>query len=223
MAWSAAPLVNAGWRGGQNGGTSSASLDTTGCDFFVMHMGSLALNGTPTDSKGNTWSTLTLQSQSAGSQLFYSVPTSVGTGHTFNIAATNGYPSCQVQGWSGADQSSPFSSENGNQTASTPSTSISTGSVTPNASGDLVVTGAAGYLLLTTMSIDNGFTISDDIPYDAVSSYDGAMAWKLQTGAVNPQWSWTGARNAAANIATFKAAAATTTTYHFLSLLGAGS
>ena len=74
-------------------GGSTGSVDTTGATILIAV--GVADSGTPsiTDSKGNTWNSLT---QVGGSfptyhrcRLYYVENPTVGTGHTFTVAGTN--------------------------------------------------------------------------------------------------------------------------------------
>jgi hypothetical protein len=103
---------------------------------------------------------------------------------------------------------SPFDKQNGSQNSV--NTSRQPGSVTPSEGGELIITGIAGELNTHgAFSINSGFTISHQKDFENPHNTPGAMAYLIQgaAAAVNPTWSWTGSKNGASTIATFKMAA----------------
>lgn len=202
-------IVNTGAAGDINTVTTSA-IDTTGADLIVIAISDYSgtVGATLSDSKSNTWTPLTGYTFPTENRerLYYCFNPTVGSGHTFTYSGSLTIACVQVQAWSGAS-SSPFDQENGGINNSS---GISTGSVTPSEDNELVVTGMS-FDSAATMSIDNGFTISDQVNFGSGNNYGGAMAYKVQTtaAAVNPAWSRDAgtSRNCAA-IATFKAAGA---------------
>jgi hypothetical protein len=201
------------WTPGSTGGTSDA-IDTTGADLLIL-CASIYAGGstsTPTDSKGNTWTPLTVQTNSGSSRnrLFYAEAPIVGTGHTFTYNAANIFPTFTVAAFSGTKQSGVFDVENGAFSASN-ITSFQTGSVTPGEDNELIVTGiTVDGEGLDNASIDGGFTITDYAKAVSGLRVGGGLAYLIQSGAAaaNPTWSWTTNQAPAATIATFKQAAA---------------
>lgn len=185
---------------GASTGATTGALDSSGANLIaICIVASGSASGiTVSDSKSNTWSVLT----SPGGVyllMYYCFAPTVGSGHTFSIAATNGYTSITVLGASGA-VASPFDQEN--QAAD-----YQPGSVTPSEDNELVLTalgfGSAG----GTSSVDSGFTKVEDLDFSGGNAYGIALAYKIQTSAaaVNPTWS-NSAGSAVSKIATFKAA-----------------
>jgi hypothetical protein len=90
-------------------------------------------------------------------------------------------------------------------------TALATGSVTPSAANELVVTaegqGAAGG---SPFTINLGFTITDQKAQVGGQADGGGLAYLIQTTAtaVNPTWTGVSNGNMVVTIATFKAAAA---------------
>ncbi|SRR6266436_3581628 len=195
-----------------NNDATTGSIDTTGADLIVIHIAQSKTTtlGTVSDSKGNTYTALTLESCSSGdvkSQLLYSKAPTVGSGHTFSYNGTGKAGVISVQAWSGANTSAPFDVGNGEIDGGL--TSAAVGSVTPSVDNELVVTGispGSGYQ--TSLTIDSSFTVSDKTVYSGGVNFSEGMAYKVQTtaAAVNPTWSWDTSDFSAANIATFKAA-----------------
>jgi len=206
MTYPSAPLVTAE-AGGLNGATTSA-IDTTGVTLIVVIVNWYAVTtavATLTDSKGNTYTGLTQRGNaSIASRIFYCLAPIVGSGHTFTVAGTSTYSSIEVQGWNGNATSSVVDTQNG--TGVSTSSTQQTGSVTPSENNCLIV---AGMLFASsgTVSINSGFTISDQIAYSAPANYGAAAAYLVQTtaGAVNPTWTATSA-DKVSSIAVFKPA-----------------
>jgi hypothetical protein len=214
MGWSA-PLVAATGTTSSNAATTG-SLDTTGCDFFAL-IGTSLSETTPlaiTDSKSNSWNALTLypiNSNNRSIQIHWSRPTSVGTGHTFTGTLSGQFPGIVVMGFSGSDASPYDGTENGNAPGGTVTTR-QPGSITPSQADCLLITGAMLDLHTgANPDIGGGFTLGAFLPFTSGQSVATGGAYLIQTTAnpANPTWSWSGAQLAAANIAAFRAAAAT--------------
>lgn len=195
---------------------TSSAIDTTGADLLVAvtnHYigggGSLTLS----DSKGNTWTPLTLRSVGSGrSRMYYAKNAIVGTGHTFTATGTGSFPVVAVQAFSGSDLTSPFDVENGVSDTSIFLTSGQPGSVTPSLNNELIIAGQANLNSNGgASSIDSGFTKTDGVDR-APNGLGVAIAYLIQTTATaaNPTWSWPSAQSQALTIATFKAATAAT-------------
>lgn len=198
-----------------NGGTS-VGMDTTGANLIVINRPRWAPNGdsAPTDSKGNTWSSLTDGAGNSRCRLWYCLNPTVGSGHTFSSNILGGYQSLQIAAFAGVKTVSAFDVENGAD--ETTAASIATGSITPGEDNELVVAGLL-YYTNTTVSIDNGFTIAAQVSAVIGSWFGGALAYKIQTtaAAINPTFSWTGSTTTAARIASFKTAAAPSSPSNF--------
>lgn len=185
------------------------AVDTTGANLLVAVPVSYQpsfTSGTVTDSKGNSWTALTVKFSGVGRvRIFYSVPTSVGSGHTFTYDGDGGtpFPSLYVVAASGA-HATPYESENG---ATTTGTSLQPGSVTPAEDGCLVITGLSS-VGGNSQTIDGGFTrLQVDINGGNNLAAAGAYLIQGTAGAVNPTWSWSGSNDGAAVVAVFKPAA----------------
>lgn len=193
--------ASAGSTGASTGATTTG-FDTTGANLIVV---ALSFDGgsTPTlsDSKGNTWTALTLGAGSPRARLYYCQAPSVGSGHTFSISGTNTFGSVNVQAFSGAIVS-PFDVEN---TAAGTSTSPQAGSITPGFNNELVVAATAtgnGNI----NSIDGGFTSTNPVNYLASNHYGIGIAYLIQTtaAAANPTWTLSVSGGWAARIASFR-------------------
>lgn len=206
MAWG--HIASTTWitDSGRANGTSAA-LTTTGADLLIIAVNYFTGNApafTPSDSKGNTWHALTAKtSGNIGSKLYYAWNATVGTNHTFTVNSSQpSFYGCGVAAFSGSNTASdPFDAEVG-----------AVGSSNSLAAGSL---GGSGKLLVSDLCVDsNGDTKSVstgtkilDIAFVGGTSEGLAFAWKEQTGADNPSWSWTNAGTTTLVNATFNATA----------------
>lgn len=208
MAYSVIGHVTAGSATGNS--VTTGALNTTGADLLVLVLGqeSAAALCTISDSKGNTWNQLTVQTESpVKGAIFWSRPTSVGSGHTFTATGSSASPAIAVSAFAGARLVSPFDQENGSH--SSIGSTIATGSVTPTEDNELVIAGFAGRGGSgAIVSIDSSFTLGASTTAGAANDTAG-IAYKIQTtaAAVNPTWTVTSSGSVkAAMIATFKLA-----------------
>lgn len=175
---------------GQNDTTTTGSIDTTGANFLLAFLSSTSLvtETTPTDSKSNTWfrlATLTQATNNMRLSIWISVPTSVGSGHTFTHAITNGVPSIAVLAFSGVH--SPLGSDSDSAVES-----HGTGTVTlPQQTGVVVTAVTIG--APRTVAVDSDFTIADTVAHSAGEHFGLVSAYKFsETGTETPTFSWTG-------------------------------
>lgn len=198
--------------GSTDGNTvTSNSVDTTGATLLVVLGANYQGSPAPaiTDSKSNSWTGPVVSASHTDTErvsIWYSIPTSVGSGHTFTATQTTSYPSILVYGFSGGAASSVFDQSNGN-TVSGPST-IQTGSVTPSQDNELLMTVVSSGDGTGASTIDSGFSLKESVLYSAGLRFGCAVSFKIQTaaGAENPTWTMAAATSASAVIATFKAA-----------------
>lgn len=201
-------LINHTQCAGGPTGNTSPGVDTTGATLLIATTSCWVFTSL-TDSKGNTWTPLTLQSGALPNVRIYYCPTPVvGASHTFTLSAT--YSTAQITAWSGSLATTPFDVENSGGAAAA---SVATGSVTPSVDNSLIVT-AFGDNLGAAASINSSFTISDQEPWSNAVNFGGACAYLIQTTAtaVNPTWTSVGANWSAATIATFKPSVTTAST-----------
>lgn len=201
--------------GSSNNGFSvtTGAYDTTGAtllvlvlsDFFPVTLSAI------TDNKSNGWTALTSSGVVANGRvtIFYSVPVSVGTGHTFTatrIGTNTSFPSIAVMAFSGAS-ATPADLESGATAAA--ATSVQPGSITPSADNALVIAGVT-FDVTNTIAVDSDFLGLLQVDHLTNQHFGVAMAYKIQTtaAAVNPTFSWASAADAASRQASFLAAAA---------------
>ena len=197
--------------GGQASPQTTAAMDTTGANLLVCAVSAFAgvAEPTVTDSKGNSWTPKTgFGSNSGRVRLHFSVPTSVGAGHTFEASnASDMYGTIIAMAFSGAN-SSPFDNENGDGNDVGVS-STQPGSLTPSQNNSLIIAacspadqGAFPY------GVDSSFIEANEVE-GVLNTIEGLIAAYLIQGsaaAVNPTFSWTNNVNPGAAIAAFKPA-----------------
>lgn len=176
-------------------GLSSAttgSVDTTGADFLIaMYSCADAVNLTPTDSKSNTWTQVSNSYTRVEPRvrMFFSIPTSVGTGHT---ASVSGYfvGALHLLAFSGVKQSSPEDQISGNNAYGT---TIQPGSITPTEDNEVIVTIFGVNGSSSPMSINSGFTETNEVDFGAGDHYGATGAYLIQgtAAAINPTWTRT--------------------------------
>lgn len=188
---------------------TTGAIDTTGADLIIIHIAIGTALGAPTvtDNKSNTWTALTAKtSGSQTSQLYYCVNPTVGSGHTFNVAAF--IDSIEVLAVSGVDSGTPFDVQNGNTGGSG---AIQPGSVSPTNNNSLIVTGVEGNFTVDPYSINLSFTKTDASVGNPGPKLASAFAYLIQTAkaAVNPTWTPTSTTNDTQNttIAVFNSVA----------------
>ncbi len=202
-AWT---LINSLYEADGAGPYTTSAMDTTGANFLVAGMGYFTDGGiTPviTDSKGNSWSGFSAVSfytppgQQMYNSLFFSTPTSVGTGNTFSFSGVTGVlgGSITVAAFKSAT-GTPFFDVGGglnqgyDQNYTFTGTSLSAGSVTPQHANDLVLIHLVANTTvgISTFSIDSGYTIIQQSPAVVGVSYGHAFAWSIKSALTSPTW-----------------------------------
>ncbi len=206
MAFSV-PIVTTSKLNADTTSVTTDAINTSTADFIVLCVSAVGNFGanTVSDNKSNSWNALTYRgSGTAGIQFYWSVPTTVGSGHTFQVTTSgnSSYPSICVAAFSGGKQTAPNDQQNGADGAGNPT--VSSGSITPSEDNCLIVS-AVSASSGSTPAVDSGMTV--------IETEDGfigsALAYKIQTtaAAINAGWSG-GSFYWGAAIASFKAAAA---------------
>lgn len=188
---------------------TTPAINTAGSSLIIVGLTFFTGASTPilTDSKSNVWTKLAVSSVTSNlaAVLYYSTNPTVGAGHTFSENVTISFPSIAVLALSGSTTLTPFDQENGNSNGSSAS-SIQTGSVTPTADNEILVSVVGGDQA-TAFGIDSSFIISDQIPA-AGNNYSTGLAYIIKGAgssgsAVNPTWSSSSVK-LVTRIATFK-------------------
>lgn len=160
------------------GGSSTVDSQTTGgfdtslANLIVLMVAYAQGLGAPavSDSKSNSWTPLTVKSDSGGYRsiaFYYSYVTSVGASHTFTASLAGGYPSICVLACSGMLPAG-FDVQNGTVTTTDPAP---TGNVTPTQNNSLIVVGFA------TAGSPNVKMFSDAFTYTTSGGNSGYNAW----------------------------------------------
>ncbi len=192
--------------------TTSGALNTTGATVLVAFVGSdSSQSNAPSDSQSNTWTLATTTKVStAYLSIYYVCNPTVASNQTFTSKVLSGGAILLVSAFSGTATSSCLDTYNGNGTTTNTDT-ITTGSVTPAASGELLVTDAlkinGG---IDTFSINDGFSLLDQPTAFTPISADAYLV-ASNTNPIDP--TWTNAQSVTdlvANIIAFKAAPDTT-------------
>ena len=184
---------------------TTAAIDTTGAGLLIC--GVVSWNDvaapTVTDSKGNAWHALTQSTSMVRAQIFWSIPSSVGSGHTATAAGTDYFGGITFAAFGGTPAIAPFDVENGVFGTGNPA-SAGTG-ITPTLDNELVIMLVGANC--TPGSVGSPFTLMDIITKVA-DHFGHVMAYSIQTAKVaadpdvttddypGPQWS--------ARIASFK-------------------
>lgn len=191
---------------------TSSAIDTSGASLLVLAINFIQTSGPGTinDSKGNAWVLATNVSAGSGqinTSLYYVKNPTVGSGHTFTGGTTACFCTIFIAAFSGTDTSANV--DQSNSATASPVTTLQTGSVTPTTNNQLLVTSIAGASTSAVYSINSSFTVIDTVSVIAGQAYGGALAYLVQgtAGAVNPQWSATGAADTLVTVIdTFKRA-----------------
>ncbi len=180
--------VNTLWNTNTDVLGATGAIDTTGADLIVGAASTFGDTVTTfIDSKGNTWHRVATGADNSGQttvQFFWTAATSVGSGHSFEADSATHFPAVAVAAFSGY---SAFDQAGGASSAVQP------GSMTPAEDGELVLT-AIGWFPSGTLSVNGGFTISDQQDFNPSFSIGCALAYLIQTTATpsNPTWSESG-------------------------------
>lgn len=180
--------------------SAGASQDTSSATLIVVvvstYVAAGATFGGITDSRTNTWRTLTGKNGlSYGCRISYSYDNSgsalsTGTGHTFNTTnnGSTSYPAIAVFSFTGTDLTSAVYVSPDTGSANSATATYSPGTITPT-SGNLLVSGMVDNVS-GSLTVDSGFsTIVTAGPVAAGSVRVGGAYLITGSGsAVNPTW-----------------------------------
>ena len=194
---------------GYSGG--AASIDTTGATLLVAILRGNGSPGSITDSAGNTWNYgTTVVASGSACRLrvaWVSAPATSST-HTFAVSGGGGEASAEVYAFSGSSTGWTLDSQAG-APAHQSGTSVVTGSVTPSATGEIIVAAVGSNGSLSTATMSNGFSggVSGQAtnyalpqhlsgtPELGASGYlidasSAAISTTFTTSASNGDWNW---------------------------------
>jgi len=214
MTMAVAAIKIAGVTGGGSNTFTTAPINTTGANFLVAVISQYADSdkATLSDFYGNVWTPLPAQQDSAAisyERMWFVGNAAVGPTHTFTLTEGPGgafYGSVAVAAFSGIANVPLDQSIGSNQALGT---SLSSGSMTPAQSNELLVTGIS--VGSADLSIGSGFTLSDFRAYNAGAGSAGVgLAYQIQSAATvaNATWSWTTTQRSSTTLAAFKTTAA---------------
>lgn len=188
--------------GSANGSTSSA-IDSTGANLLVVTASwynAPTTEPTLTDSKSNTWTKLTTATNGQQSvAIWYCVPTSVGSSHTFTFAGTSSFTGFAAYAFSGADASAFV------QESSIIGSGASVAFQIDPAAEDVVIIAAVNNVTNTSsVSVSDSFNLQNSA-YSAGNSIAHSSAYKINEGSAvaTPTISWTGSVAFAASYVVF--------------------
>jgi hypothetical protein len=184
-------------QGSTSGFTTTTSFDSTGADFIC----GVSLYGTGaaeafSDNKGNSWTQQrndVSANSNTGLALNWTLPTTVGAGHTFTEAAN--FARIGILALSGVAQTFTIIIDDGS--ASDPNTVATwnpTSGYTPGFDGSIQITGVSEGFLDRAPTITAPFTVAAE-SHDPTASnaIEGGFGYSIQTNAVPVNPTWTGA------------------------------
>jgi hypothetical protein len=181
----------------RDGSGTTSNIDTTGANLIVGSVADAFDDDlTVSDSLTNIWTKLTLRAGASTDRvrLYYTLPTSVGSGHNFSINDVFfNFPSLCIIAYSGA-MVSPYDQQSGTSAGGT-----QPGSITPPGNGTLFIAARNGS---SGATIDSGFSIVESVTGTRPSQL--AELIQVTAAAINPTWS---GGNVPLAMATFKALA----------------
>lgn len=209
MGWGASPVATLAQGLGSGGGTSSA-IDTTGADTLFLLVG--LAGGAPTtltDSKANTWTLILSTTDGSGhfGLLYYAKNAAAGTGHTFTVQRSSSPIGIAVAAFTGGDLTAPL--DQSSSASNNFQTTITAGSITPTAAGELVIASIANSDVQSLSTIGESYTIGPNLTGVSGANFGAAIAYKIQGSAVatNPTFTESGSTlSNHAILASFKAA-----------------
>ncbi len=200
-------IANTGAISLNNTSVTTPNIDTTGADFLVGFISS-ASDVTPVDSKSNTLNGLTVQTGafSGKIRLWWSRPTSVGSGHnwSYNGGGAAESPTICWAAFSGS-VASPVDQQNGTSTPANPT--VQPGSITPSENDCLVISAAGVYNeTVGGPTVNSPFTVTNGFAGVGNQAWGGSLAYSIQTtaAAANPTWTVGAGFSIISVIASFK-------------------
>lgn len=196
------------------GGTTATTgaIDTSAADFICLTVvGYGASTWTVSDSKGNTWTSLTLfdaAAQNPSTRNYYCVTPTKGSGHTFTLSGASVFGRIVAMAFSGVKQTSPFDAETATAGTSVASSQAS-GAVVPSVNGDLLIAGYGGTAGTPSYDGTPAFTVVDAHTLTGGADYSVGVAYYVQTTAASINSSWAvgiGLPTCVASLTAFKAA-----------------
>lgn len=170
------------------GSGNTPSVDTTGATLIVLAVAQDTASTAPTDSKGNTWTALTQYTQgNSRIQLWRCINPAVGSGHTFAVGTSSGYPAIGMIAVSGTSPTYDAVNGAGGSGVST----IATGTVTPSANGAFLVTAYTAYNAGNVVGASSPFDTETAAINVGGSNVALGMSYAIQGTAAAQGCTWT--------------------------------
>lgn len=210
---------------GQTGGTS-ANVDMSGADLFVVVVSQGTASHTMSDSLSNAnWTYLANNAQNGNLQFSYCWNASSSSSITFTISVgAGGYPAVIVYGFSGSHTAADPKIGYVNTASNGVGTTCQPGALTPvSASPELFVTGVSNFTGTDSFTINSSFATPTTVAFSGGNNYEGSASWKVSATLENPTWTASvGFQAGAVSMATFKEGATAAATTKTLAALGVG-
>lgn len=191
---------------GGSGGTS-ASGNTTGANLLVAVLGYFRSSSPNiSDSKGNSWTLVQKYEDplsNAGVAIYYAWGSGIVVGSSHTFSTTSHFAGLFVLAVSGArSATTPLDQFNGTAVNSA-SNPLNTGSISPTATGTIVITGVYQNAADPAPTTPSGYTLMG--AFAVGTSYPCGAAYKILSGsgAENPGWGVMAGDNGAAIVANF--------------------
>lgn len=208
-----------------NNVAATAGISMTGMSLLLSGIGSYQLGAAQAlmlDSSSNTWDQHTAYFSTNNRTRIASVTNPTVTGsQTFSTGSGNAcFPAISVQGFTGTDTTSPFDVENGNN--GTAVTTLSTGTVTPSASGAVLFACLTIAVADTPTMGGSGWSAPVGTAYGVGTNYGAWCSYKIQTSIIaeGATFNWSIPSEVSATISAWKAAGGVAATPSNLLLLG---
>lgn len=179
------------------GGGTTSSFDSTGATLLIITVADYQQHSTldaVSDSKGNSWHSLTNQYETAniGGTIWYAYDhggsaLSAGASHTATV--TGNYSGFCFSAWSGTlTTGNPLDQQNGNNNGTGTGT-LTTNSITPSVNGCLIIT-SVHTNNTTPYTINSSYTVLNTWAFVAGAGIGNATGYLVQTtaAATNPTW-----------------------------------
>jgi hypothetical protein len=181
--------------------TTTTAVDCTGADLIVAEVSQAFAGGTFSDSSSNVWQQIgPVVSGQVFATLFFCLGPTTSATQTFSFSGS--FYAINVTAWSGSAGSGSYD-QTANATGVS-ATSQAAGSITPSVGNSLIIAGLGTDAATSATAISTG-TIQENTLFSGGVNEGGAIASFVQSvaAAINPSWSWTGASDAVAIVASF--------------------
>jgi|SRR6185503_9919430 len=187
--------VCSGEATGSGAGSSITTTDAncTGANFFWACVASNTTNPTVSDDSSNSYTGLTQKTDIiTAANARCSFAANASTSSTFQVSTTSDFPYLCYIGFANVKTASPKDGETGlNDAVGSPSTTISSGSITPSETDEVMLDFISSFDAgAQVWSIDSGYTVEQQATSGSGVNYGGACAYKIKTdtAAENPAW-----------------------------------